>query len=671
MAWRGKEHRIYHPSRQREPPEDIDQTGPPASPWAVTPNLFRFGTAEKSRRLSLMPSTFAMPFLSSRPAALFRMVLLCLLAAVGADAVDAAVSTVPEKPRVLVLHSYAPDFSWTRDMHTGIVSVLEAPEVQARYRVEYMDAKHQDSPAYLDRLLDLYREKYRGVRFDGIILTDDHALDFAARYRQELFPDTPIAACGVNDPSDLPADVSGMHLILESLAHRETLETALRQHPETHTIFVAIDQTLSGQFIRQDFLEQTRPLTNRVKIDVLPAMSGEELIEFAKERSQGEIIYLLIYFQDAAGQIFTAEEMPQAIAANSPVPVYVAWDFQMDSGAIGGCVTSAFGHGQKAAQTLLERLAGKNPPALYDKLPGVNRHTYNYPALQRFHLPLSALPPNSLILNRPRSYFEVHRSAILAATTIIGILAVIIVLLIQNVRRQRKINRGNAEIMALNREMIETQLELLTTLGEVIETRSHETANHVRRVAAYSALLGREYGLSPEDILLLEAASPMHDVGKIGIPDALLQKPGKLTPEEYEIIKGHTVIGQRILRLADRKLLVSARIIALQHHERWDGTGYPCGLKGEEISLMARISALADVYDALSMHRVYKGPWPKDKVLHFIRQERGGMFDPQIVDLFFDHLDEVEAISIRLSDPVQLAGNEEIQEPICCPERGR
>jgi len=297
----------------------------------------------------------------------------------------------------------------------------------------------------------------------------------------------------------------------------------------------------------------------------------------------------------------------------------------------------------------------------------VNRHTYNYPALQRFALPLSSLPENALLLNRPQSYFEVHRSAILSALAIIGVLSVIIALLILNVLRQRQINRGNAEILELNREVIETQLELLSTLGEVIESRSQDTANHVRRVAAYSALLGRKYGLPPEDIVLLEAASPMHDVGKIGIPDAILHKPGKLTPEEFEIIKHHTVIGQHILHMSDRKLMASARTIALQHHERWDGTGYPCGLKGEEISLLARISALADVYDALSLSRVYKEAWPKEKVLQFIHQERGGMFDPRIVDLFFEHLEELEAIKLRLSDPVRMPKSEEIHEPVHCP----
>lgn len=570
-------------------------------------------------------------------------------------------------PKVLVLHSYAQDYSWTRELHDGIVSVLQSPEVRGRYRVEYMDAKHHSSPAYLEQLLRLYREKYSGSRFDGIILTDDHALDLVARYRDELFPQTPIVACGINDINSIPANAGDMNIIIESVAHLETLGAALKQNPGTRTVFVMIDSTLTGQTILRDLLKQTEALAEYV--EVVPAMTREELIEFARQRVPGELIYLLVYFQDAAGQVFTAEEIPRAIAAASPVPVYVAWDFQLHSGVVGGCVTSAFGHGQKAAQTLLERLAGKNPPATYSKLLGVNRHTYDYGALQRFAIPVSGLPENSLLLNRPLSYFEIHRSAILSALVVIAILGVIIALLIQNVLKQRKINVGNAEIMALNREMIETQTELLSTLGDVIETRSHDTANHVRRVAAYSALLGEKYGLSTEDMALLQAAAPMHDIGKIGIPDAILNKPGKLDAAEYEKIKHHTVIGQRILHTSDRKLMSSARAIALQHHERWDGTGYPCGLKGEEINLLARICALADVYDALSLGRVYKAAWPKEKVLRFIREERGGMFDPRIVDLFFENLDELEGIKLRLSDPAGLKEDESISGPVHCPMR--
>ncbi len=572
-----------------------------------------------------------------------------------------------EGPRVLVIHSYSPDYSWTRDLHAGIVSVLDAPEVRARWRVEFMDAKHHDSPAYLGQLLRLYREKYERTRFDGIIVTDDHALDFVARHRHDLFPETPVAACGINDPKSLPVEAGDMNVIIERIAHRETLAAALRQNPGTRKVYVLIDNTLTGRSIQREFLEQTRPMAGEVDIEVLPVMPLDGLLDFARNRAKGELLYLLVYFQDAAGRVFTAGEIPEAVAAASPVPVYVAWDFQMGSGVVGGCVTSAFGHGRKAARTLLDRLAGRNPPAVYNELLAVNRHTYDWAALQRFGI--ADLPEDAVVLNRPLSYFELHRSAILASLGVISVLGVIIALLAQNVVRQRKINRGNAEIMALNREVIETQVELLSTLGEVIETRSQDTANHVRRVAAYSALLGRKYGLSGEDIMLLQAASPMHDIGKIGIPDAILQKPGKLSEEEYEKIKHHTVIGQRLLHTSDRKLMASARTIALQHHERWDGTGYPCGLKGEEISILARICALADVYDALSLGRVYKQAWPRDKVLEFIRMERGGMFDPRVVDLFFENIDELEDIKRTLSDAPVSRGGEGISGPVACPIR--
>lgn len=600
--------------------------------------------------------------------------LVFLLTAPLSEMVKASADTgIQHPPHILILHSYAPDYSWTRQMHAGILSVLETPGQPASYRVEYLDAKHHDSPTYLEQVFRLYQEKYQRdnpIRFDGIILTDNHALEFAARHREALFPNTPMAAGGINDARMIPANTDDINIIIERVSHLETLSAALRQNPATHTIHVAIDNTLTGQSIRQDFLNQTQSLAGRVRLEILPPMNKDDLLRFAEKRVPGELIYLLVYFQDATGQVFTAEEIPRVVAARARVPVYVAWDFQLNTGVAGGCVTSAFGQGQKVAQTLLDRLSGKNPPHLYDGLAGINRHTYDFNALQRFAIPLDSLPDDSLLLNRPLSYFEVHRSIILTSLGVISILGIIIVLLLQNVRRQRTINQSNAEILTLNREVIETQLDLLSTLGEVIESRSHDTANHVRRVAAYSVLLGEKYGLSREDLLLLEAASPMHDIGKIGIPDAILQKPDQLTPEEYEIIKHHTVIGHHILQVSDRKLIASARTIALQHHERWDGTGYPCGLRGEEISIMARISTLADVYDALSLGRVYKPAWPLETVLDFIRQQRGAMFDPQIVDLFFENLDALEAIKLRLSDPVASARDDApLLGPIQCPTR--
>jgi response regulator RpfG family c-di-GMP phosphodiesterase len=193
-------------------------------------------------------------------------------------------------------------------------------------------------------------------------------------------------------------------------------------------------------------------------------------------------------------------------------------------------------------------------------------------------------------------------------------------------------------------EVDATQRELVLILGEVVETRSADTANHVRRVGEYAWLLGRCMGLRAEAADLLRVASPLHDVGKIGIPDAVLNKPGPLTPEEFNLVKTHTLIGNRLLGSSPRRIFRMAANVALQHHERWDGRGYPEGRRGEEIDLFARITCVADVFDALTHRRVYKDAWPLEETLAFLRQEKERHFDPQVVDCFFASLEEILAV---------------------------
>ncbi|ETR72069.1 MAG: response regulator receiver modulated metal dependent phosphohydrolase [Candidatus Magnetoglobus multicellularis str. Araruama] len=196
----------------------------------------------------------------------------------------------------------------------------------------------------------------------------------------------------------------------------------------------------------------------------------------------------------------------------------------------------------------------------------------------------------------------------------------------------------------LNREVVDTQKEVVITLGEVVETRSKETAHHVRRVAEYSYKLALMAGIDEYNADLIRLASPMHDVGKIGIPDTILNKPGRLTHEEFEIIKTHTLIGYDILKHSDREIMRAAANIALEHHERWNGKGYPQLLKGDKIHIFGRITGLLDVFDALSYKRVYKDAWPLDKIIDLIKAERGEHFDPTLVDLFLGNLDVFLAI---------------------------
>ena len=200
------------------------------------------------------------------------------------------------------------------------------------------------------------------------------------------------------------------------------------------------------------------------------------------------------------------------------------------------------------------------------------------------------------------------------------------------------------ESQRLSREILETQRELLYTMGDVVESRSEETGQHVRRVAQVSKFLALKTGLSPEFAEMIETAAPMHDIGKVGISDAILHKPGKLTSDEFEEMKRHASIGFRILGSVDRELISLAARIAHQHHERYDGLGYPNGLKGEEISIEARIVSIADVLDALFSVRSYKPAWDEQSVLEHFRAQRGMQFDPNLVDLLLFHWDEIQVL---------------------------
>ena len=200
------------------------------------------------------------------------------------------------------------------------------------------------------------------------------------------------------------------------------------------------------------------------------------------------------------------------------------------------------------------------------------------------------------------------------------------------------------------RKLRDTRLQVVQRLGMAAEYRDEETGNHILRMSHTSALLARALGWEERQCELILHASPMHDIGKIGIPDAILLKPGRFEPEEWEIMKTHTLIGARLLEGDDSDLMRMAHEIALSHHEKWDGSGYPHGLAGEAIPEAGRIVALADVFDALTSERPYKEAWPVERALELIREGRGQHFDPRVVDVFLERLDEVLEIRERFSE---------------------
>jgi len=218
-------------------------------------------------------------------------------------------------------------------------------------------------------------------------------------------------------------------------------------------------------------------------------------------------------------------------------------------------------------------------------------------------------------------------------------------------KNQNKILDGMVKVRT--QELNDTRLEVIRRLGRAAEYRDDMTGFHIIRMSRYSQMLAIAAGMDEKKSEILLNASPMHDIGKIGIPDRVLLKPGKLDAEEWTIMKTHVEIGVEILSGSDSALMNMASEVAQNHHEKWDGTGYPCGLAGEDIPFTGRVVAVADVFDALTTERPYKKAWPVDDAVEFLKEQSGKHFEPKLVELFLEILPEILLIRDQYSDTAE------------------
>ncbi len=214
----------------------------------------------------------------------------------------------------------------------------------------------------------------------------------------------------------------------------------------------------------------------------------------------------------------------------------------------------------------------------------------------------------------------------------------------QLIKYAEALNNTIKELRDKNIELRESYLDTIHRLVLAAEYKDQETGNHIVRMSRYSTLLAEKLGLPAEVVQNIKYATPMHDVGKIGVPDNILTKPGKLSDEEFEIMTQHTIIGAKILAGSKAKILKVAQQIALTHHEKWNGKGYPHGLSGKKIPIVGRIVGLVDVFDALTSKRPYKEPYPIEAAIEIIKLARGQHFDPAIVDVFLKNIKEITRI---------------------------
>ena len=560
-----------------------------------------------------------------------------------------AAAKIIQQQQILVLHSYDPSYQWTSDLQKGIDDAIASTGTDLKLSIEYLDTKRIFNEEYLESLRQYIRRKYANYRFDGIIITDDNALRFLNSFKMDSLRNLPTVAVGIGDlNATLEPTTSKGTVVFERDYIEENIKLIMQLKPNIRNLYYLADHSVSSVLLRAAAMPilEKYPSINVVEIRDLPLKEAQSLLQSA---SEDDAVLLTHFNTEKAQNIYHGyDKVAYYIGGGSQPTVFVLWEFYIQNGVLGGYVNRSYQLGIQAVKIIGNQL----PKALHvsliaEKLTGP---VFDYRAILKHNLNESQLPPDAIIRGKPESIIHQNIYILMLSGTIIGILTLIIFILILLLRRKRQINQQNKQIVALQNKTLNVQKDLINVLGEAIETRSGETGHHVKRVTKVSVLLGQLYGLSASECEIIEIISPMHDVGKIGIPETILEKPGKLTAEEWSIMQSHAYVGFKLLSSSDGEIIHQAAIIALEHHEHWDGNGYPYSKSGTDIHIFARITAIADVFDALLSKRCYKDAWPIEKVITLFKEQKGKQFDPKLTELLLHNMDKFIAIRNKYPD---------------------
>jgi PAS domain-containing protein len=346
--------------------------------------------------------------------------------------------------QVLVLHSYHKGFKWTDDISRGIDSRLNEPGSNVRIHYEYMDTKRVAGPRYFRLLHETYCLKFRGMKFQAIIASDNDAFDFLLTHRDDLFPGTPVIFCGVNDFQ--PSQLRGARLftgVNESADLGATFDLALRLHPSVRRIVVINDTTTTGRIMHRKIVSLIPSLPRRVELTFLEDVTIPEIREALAKLGSDCLVFFTLFFQDGQGRFLEYDEAISLIAPLCPVPIYGVWDFYLGNGIVGGMLTSGFSQGEEAAGIAARILGGETPERIPVVMKSPNRFMFDYRQLTRFHIPRSALPKESIIINSPASRYSVPRTVFWGAVAaLVGSALIILFLTYNTIRRMRAEERS-------------------------------------------------------------------------------------------------------------------------------------------------------------------------------------------------------------------------------------
>ncbi|HCH2794568.1 TPA: HD domain-containing protein [Vibrio parahaemolyticus] len=573
---------------------------------------------------------------------------LTLVLCIGTVAVQAE-ETNWELKRVLVLHSYDPSYQWTNDIQAGIEKGFKQTDGEAKLSIEYLDAKRVHSEGYLQQMASYLRFKYRAYEFDGVIISDDAAMRFVRNYFQNPKRNVPMVAIGINDKdSSLDTVSTNGSVIYEEDRVVENISLINRLRPRIKNLYYLADRSVTSELIYQRVKAEMNKFPRINLIEIRDASLQEAANQLSTVSANDAVLLTHYNTEGDSGKYHTYREVARAIGAKSRAPVFVMWELYLgEPGILGGFVNRSEQFGYEAAEIMASKMGMSLTSAAHAL--AITEAVLDYKALTKYEISHYDIPKNAEILNAPPPLFKVNLKTLLFTCGIIVLLSLVVVIQFMTIRQRKEIDKKNRKIVLLQKRTLNVQKEMIHVLGEAIESRSGETGQHVKRVAKLSRRLAQLCGLTHREVEMIEIISPMHDVGKISVPESILDKPGALTSSEREIMKQHTIKGYELLNMKEGDITKLAAVVAHEHHEKWDGTGYPNNLKGEDIHLFARIVAIADVFDALLTERCYKRAWTINEVVDWFKLEQGKHFDPILCQLLLDNLDDF--IEVRYMYP--------------------
>ena len=389
---------------------------------------------------------------SGLPGTLFRCCVLTsiLLSAFG---VYSGQANPPPKKSVLVIHSYHHGMRWADSVSLGIQSVMDtSTNISIQVSTEFMDTKRLATDDYFEELRRLYKTKYAASRFDALIACDDDAFNFLRRFRDDLFGPIPVVFCGVNYfRAELLADFPRCTGVVESFDLRKTLDIALKFHPATRQIVFINDQSTTGKANRKRLEEIIPEYTDRVSFVFYEDMTMDEVVQNVRTLPPDNLVLLMTFNRDKAGQVFQYWDVSQQICPAAPVPVYGIWDFYLGDGIVGGMLISGEEHGRMAAEMIASVLRGEDIHSIPVVQESPNRYMFDYAQLQRFDIPVSSIPPGSRLINQPAATYRISKKVLWGISVTLGLLlfggTMLVIDLFERRRAQKALRHANEQLL--------------------------------------------------------------------------------------------------------------------------------------------------------------------------------------------------------------------------------